>query len=103
MAALGIGDGIAPLIGKHYGHIRYRFLFSSEKSVEGSIFGVFLGTVGGCYFYLYMLGLPMLSYGNMLMFGFLAAVTEAMAPKALDNIFLPIVLNSALIWFSSTL
>jgi len=100
MAALGIGDGIAPLIGKHYGRIRYRFPFSSEKTVEGS-FGVFLGTVGGCYFYLYMLGLPMLSYRNVLMCGFLTTITEAIAPKNYDNVLLPIVLNFALMWFSS--
>jgi len=103
MGALGIGDGIAPLIGKYHGHMKYRFPFSSEKSIEGSFFGVFLGTVGGCYLFLHMLGLPMLSRGNLVLCGVLSTITEAISPEGFDNIFLPVVLNSSFMWLSSIL
>lgn len=96
VAALGIGDGIAPIIGRYYGRIRYRFPLGGEKSFEGSFFGVFLGTIGGSYFFLYMLGLPMLSYEVLIKVGIISTVAEATAPGNWDNIFLPMVLHLSL-------
>ncbi len=96
MASLGIGDGIAPLIGRYYGNIEYRFPLGGKKSVEGSFFGVFLGTVGGSYFFLHMLGLPMVPHENLIKVGIISMVAEATAPGNLDNIFVPVVLHFSL-------
>lgn len=41
LAAVGIGDGIAPLIGNRYGRHVYRMPFSNNKTMEGSVCGVF--------------------------------------------------------------
>ena len=96
MASLGIGDGIAPIIGRYYGNIQYRFPLSGEKSIEGSFFGVFLGTIGGSYFFIYMLGLPMVSYECLIKVGIISTVAEATAPGNWDNIFVPLVLHFTL-------
>ena len=96
MASLGIGDGIAPLIGRYYGNIQYRFPLGGKKSVEGSFFGVFLGTVGGSYFFIRMLGLPMIPYENLIKVGIISMVAEATAPGNWDNIFVPLVLHLSL-------
>lgn len=93
MASLGIGDGIAPIIGRYYGHIKYRFPLGGEKSVEGSFFGVFLGTVGGGYFFIHMLGLPMIPYQNLIKVGIISTVAEATAPGNWDNISVPLILH----------
>jgi len=92
MASLGIGDGIAPIIGRYYGHIKYRFPLGGEKSVEGSFFGV-LGTVGGSYFFIHMLGLPMIPYQNLIKVGIISTIAEATAPGNWDNITVPLILH----------
>mmetsp|Transcript_17076 Transcript_17076/g.24155 ORF Transcript_17076/g.24155 Transcript_17076/m.24155 type:complete len:163 (-) Transcript_17076:470-958(-) len=93
MAALGIGDGIAPVIGKYYGRIRFRLPMSTEKSLEGSIFGVFFGTIGAAYMFLHVLGLPLLSFKQIASIGLIATAAEASAPRNFDNIFLPMVIH----------
>ena len=93
MAAVGIGDGIAPLIGSYYGNIPYRFPFSSPKSLEGSFFGVFLGTMAGSYLFLYCLGLPLIGTKALVVCATIATVAEAMAPETWDNVFVPMVLH----------
>jgi len=93
MASLGIGDGIAPIIGRYYGNIKYRFPFSGTKSLEGSIFGVLLGSIFGSYFFIYMLGLPMISYDHLIKVGIISMIAEATAPGNCDNIFVPLVLH----------
>lgn len=93
MAAVGIGDGIAPIIGSYYGNISYRFPFSSPKSIEGSFFGVFLGTMAGSHLFLYCLGLPMLTIRTYAMCAAIATVAEATAPESLDNVLVPMLLH----------
>ncbi len=98
VSALGIGDGIAPLIGKYYGNIQYRMpllgLVCDMKSIEGSFFGVFLGTMGGIYFFTYILGLRMMStYQGLISCAAIATFAEACAPGSCDNIFIPVVLH----------
>jgi len=85
MAALGIGDGIAPIIGTLYGRHRFRTPFGSMKSLEGSI-TVFLGTILGCYLFLWKLNLPLLPLRYSLIYGAVAAVMEACSPGAFDNL-----------------
>lgn len=96
MASLGIGDGIAPIIGRYYGNIKYRFPLGGEKSVEGSFFGVFLGSIGGSYLFIHRLGLPMIDYYDLIKVGMISTVAEATAPGNWDNIFVPLVLHLTL-------
>ena len=103
MAALGVGDGIAPLIGKFYGRISYRFPLSTEKTVEGSILGVFCGTMVGCHFFLYVLGLPYLSLSSYVVVGIIATIIEATAPGNFDNVIVPTLLHFTLLKYPSLL
>lgn len=96
MASLGIGDGIAPIIGRYYGNIKYRIPLGSKKSLEGSFFGVMLGTIGGSYFFIYMLGLPMVDYILLIKVGVIAMVGEAIAPVNWDNVFMPVFIHFTL-------
>lgn len=93
MAAVGIGDGIAPLIGQRYGRHRYCMPLGNVKTVEGSVCGVFLGTVFGCYLYPYVVGFPILPLRIILTFGGMAAVVEGTSPGNFDNVMVPLVFH----------
>jgi dolichol kinase len=93
VAAVSLGDGLAPLIGKKYGRHLFHFPLAKPKTIEGSVVGVFLGAVAGCYFYLYMMGLPVLPLRLVLAYSGIAAVAEATAPGNLDNIVAPVILH----------
>ena len=85
-AAVGIGDGMAPFIGQRYGRHVYNLPISNQKTMEGSVVGVFLGTVLSSYVYLYMIGLELPPLRYILVYGALAAMTEGSAPGDFDNI-----------------
>lgn len=93
LAAVGIGDGVAPLIGNRHGRHVYRMPFSNSKTMEGSVCGVFLGTVAGCYLYPYFLGLEWRPLRIVLALGGIAAVVEGTSPANMDNIVVPIVMH----------
>ena len=92
VAALGVGDGFAALIGTHYGRHVYQMPLAAPKSMEGSVVGVLLGTVSGCYLYLYLTGLPFLPLRVLLSFGAIAAIVEGTSPGNVDNLSIPLVL-----------
>ena len=93
VAAMSLGDGIAPLIGSRYGRHIVHLPLAKPKTMEGSVVGVFLGTVAGCYFYLYMMGITILPLRRVLAYAAIAAVAEATAPGHLDNVVAPVVLH----------
>ncbi len=93
IAAVSLGDGLAPLIGTKYGRHIFHMPLASPKSIEGSVVGVFLGTVAGCYLYLYMMGIPILPLRLVLAYAGIAAVAEATAPGHLDNVVVPVILH----------
>jgi dolichol kinase len=92
-AAIGIGDGLAPMIGLLYGRHVYEMPLACQKTMEGSVVGVFLGTVAASYLYLYMMGLPLLPLRMVLVYGGIAAVVEGTAPGNLDNLAVPVTLH----------
>lgn len=94
LAAVGIGDSIAPLIGSRYGRHMYRMPLCNMKTMEGSVCGVFLGTIVGCYFYPWMVGLQILPLRFILTYGGIAAVVEGSTPGNFDNILVPVALHS---------
>jgi len=93
IAATSFGDGCAPLVGSMYGRHFYSTPVSRTKTVEGSVVGVFLGTVIACYFNLYAMGLELLPLRMILAYGGIAAVAEGTAPGNLDNLVTPLVLH----------
>ncbi len=95
LAAVGIGDGIAPLIGNRYGRHVYRMPFSNNKTMEGSVCGVFLGTIAGYYLYSYFLGMmeEWRPLRIVLAFGGIAAVVEGTSPGNMDNILVPVIMH----------
>jgi dolichol kinase len=92
-AAIGIGDGLAPMIGLKYGRHFYHMPLSNKKTMEGSVVGVFLGTVAACYLYLSMMGLEIPPLRCILVYGFLAAVVEGSAPGNFDNVITPVIMH----------
>mmetsp|Transcript_22140 Transcript_22140/g.29133 ORF Transcript_22140/g.29133 Transcript_22140/m.29133 type:complete len:258 (+) Transcript_22140:101-874(+) len=93
VAAVGIGDGLAPAVGQNYGRHIYQMPLSNAKTLEGSV-TVFMGTVVGIYLYFYMLGLtPILPLRMTLAYGAVAACVEGSTPGMLDNIVVPLALH----------
>ena len=93
MAAIGVGDGISPWIGSHYGRHLYRMPFAMIKTMEGSVCGVFLGTIVGAYTFLYMLGMPFLPLRIILAVSAVAAVVEGTSPSNMDNFLVTLVMH----------
>jgi dolichol kinase len=93
MAAVSLGDGLAPLIGTRYGRHLFQMPLSNPKTMEGSVVGVFLGTVAGCYLYLYMMGIPLLPLRMILAYAGIAAIAEGTSVGNLDNLITPLVLH----------
>lgn len=93
MAALGIGDGIAPLVGKKWGKHTYQVPSGTPKTVEGSVGGVFCGTVLGCYIYAPLLGFGVLPWRLVVAFASIATLAEGTAPFSSDNVVVPVLLH----------
>ena len=88
LLALALGDGLGGLVGREWGKHRYRVPWAKTKSVEGTLVVAVLGALGaaiaGPWF-----GVP-LSVGRVLGAGLAAAVAEAVAPRATDNVLVPL-------------
>lgn len=94
IAALGLGDsGAAPLVGKLYGRHVYQMPLAAPKSMEGSVVGVFLGTVAGIYVFFYLLGFDVLPLRLVLSYGAIAAIVEGTSPGGLDNLMIAVLLH----------
>ena len=88
MAAVGVGDGIAPLVGGRFGRHKY-----STKSYEGSL-GVFVGTLIG-YYVFSSIAIPLglqIKFSSLCLYALTATLVEGLAPSNVDNIAIPIVL-----------
>ena len=89
---MAYGDSSAALIGMKYGSMKFRVF--EEKSVQGSM-GMFMGslvslTLGMSYFsgiYGFTLGSQM---APIIAVSMVSTITEAVCPKGLDNIFVPL-------------
>lgn len=95
-AAIGVGDGIAPFVGNLYGRHQYQMPLSNKKTMEGSVVGMFLGTVAACYVYIYMMGIEIPPLRSVLVYGILAAVVEGSSPGNFDNISTALVMHFSL-------
>lgn len=86
VAAVGVGDALAPWLGNWYGRHVYQMPLAGRKSMEGSLVGVFLGTCVGIYLCLPALGLAPLPLREVLVYGTIAAVVEGTSPSHSDNL-----------------
>ena len=92
LAAVGVGDTIAPWIGAHFGRHVYRMPLGSQKTIEGSVCGVFMGTILGSYLNIWFLDLPLLPLRILISYAMVAAFAEASAPSSLDNVVISVTL-----------
>jgi dolichol kinase len=93
MAALGIGDGIAPLVGKKWGTHFYRVPGGTSKTLEGSLGGMLCGTALGCYIYPPLLGFGVLPWRLVAALATVATLGEGTAPFSCDNVVVPTLLH----------
>jgi dolichol kinase len=94
IAAVGVGDAIAPMIGMSFGRHMYQLNpLASTKTMEGTIVGVFLGTVTATYLFLYLMGIPSLPLRIILAYAGIAAAVEATSPGNMDNLLIPLVIH----------
>ena len=91
LAALGWGDGLAPLAGKYFPLGRYKISpMHGSKTLSGSS-AVFAGTTVGCLLFSAALGLPKLADpATFLPVAAVSALVEAVTPDNLDNFSIPI-------------
>ena len=87
MGILGFGDGLAPVVGTRYGKMKYKIF--SEKTVEGSITFFICGIIGSILFSQIILGY--FSFGLIIKLSIAATVIEALSPRDVDNLLIPII------------
>ncbi len=85
MGFLGWGDGLAPVIGKKFGKIKYTIV--TAKTLEGSFAFLFFGFFGAVGFHYLLIG--SFKPFELLFCGIIAALAEAVSPKDIDNLIIP--------------
>ena len=86
-ASVGIGDAIAPVIGGWLGRHPYQMPLASQKTMEGSVCGVFMGSCSATYFFLFCLRIrPFLPLRSVLSYALIAAFVEGTCPGYTDNV-----------------
>lgn len=91
MASL-VGDWMAAVIGIQYGKHKYKLPLGGEKSIEGSI-GCVIGTMAGLWFYLYMCGMDVVGWRELVAYGILSAIVEATSLHNWDNLLLAMIMG----------
>lgn len=85
MGFLGWGDGLAPVIGKKFGKIKYNIV--TEKTIEGSFAFLFFGFFGAVLFHYLIIG--KFHPFEILFCGIFVTIAEAFSPKDFDNLIVP--------------
>jgi phytol kinase len=89
MAALGFGDGVAPLIGKRYPIFKYKCP-GGIKSIGGSM-AVFVASIVGFFLLQSILGFPETTeWAKIFAMALTATIAEALAPVDFDNVTIPL-------------
>ena len=91
--ALTFGDGVGGAVGRGLGRRRYQWPWAKPKTLEGSAM-VAVGASAGVFAAaaLFGVGLPV---GTALALGAIAAIAEGLAPRATDNILVPVAVWAA--------
>ena len=99
MAAVGVGDGVAPIVGRRFGRNKYRSPLvpknADVKSVEGSI-GVCVGTLLSYYVFALVVvpSEPLIPVSTVCQYALVAAMVEGLSPSNIDNIAIPVAIYS---------
>ncbi|MGZ6071815.1 MAG: hypothetical protein ACXWK8_11405, partial [Myxococcaceae bacterium] len=88
LLALALGDGLGGLVGRLWGRHRFRVPWAKTKSIEGSAVVALFAALGTAMAGL-LHGVP-LTAGRVLGAGVAAALAEAIAPRATDNVLVPL-------------
>ena len=88
LLALALGDGIGGIIGRRFGKHFYAAPGGKRKSLEGSVV-VAIGAAAGVAVASWALGAPV-GPGMIAGAAIVAALAEAMAPRATDNAVVPV-------------
>jgi len=88
LLALALGDGIGGLVGRRWGRGRYRVPWAKTKSVSGTlavfVCAAFATEVAGVVFGVHI------DRSRVLVAALAAALAEALAPRATDNLLVPL-------------
>jgi phytol kinase len=88
LLALALGDGLGGLVGRRWGRLHYQLPWGKTKSVNGSLvvfaLAAFATDAAAALF-----GVP-LGGSRALAAGLAAALAEALAPRATDNVLVPL-------------
>jgi phytol kinase len=87
MAVLGWGDGLAPIIGTRMGKMKYKVF--CERSVEGSL-AFLAGSLAAGLFFVWLIVPQAFNPAKIAMIAVAATVIEAVSPKEVDNILIPV-------------
>ena len=87
LAALAWGDGLGGAFGRRFGRLRYRVPWAKEKTLEGTL-AVVAAAAAAVWVWSRYLGEP-LALWVVAGAGIAAAVFEAAAPRASDNLLVP--------------
>ncbi len=87
LLALALGDGLGGAVGLAYGRHRFRAPGGKPKSLEGAL-GVALFSTLGVWLAMAWFSAP-LGFGLAVLAGSVAALAEALSPRAMDNVVLP--------------
>jgi dolichol kinase len=87
LLALALGDGLGGALGLAVGRRRFRVPWGKPKSLEGSL-GVALFSTAGVFLAARWFSMPVAPDVAALA-GVVAAVVEAISPRATDNLFVP--------------
>ncbi|MCK6547588.1 hypothetical protein L6R52_17190 [Myxococcota bacterium] len=93
LLALAWGDGIGGLVGRRFGRTHYRVPGAKTKSVEGT-FAVAIFSGAAVWFAGVWLGAPV-AVSTTVIAAVIAALVEAIAPRASDNVLLPMAVFTA--------
>ncbi|MCI0511658.1 phosphatidate cytidylyltransferase [candidate division KSB1 bacterium] len=90
MAILTWGDGLAPYFGQKFGRAKYRTL-GPQKSYLGSLVVLVAGFIGaGLMLLVTQVPPTVVPWGKLLLLSLLAMVIEALSPRDVDNILIPV-------------
>src|SRR5262249_51460973 len=88
LLALALGDGLGGLVGRLWGRHRYPVPWAKTKGVEGTLVVAVFAALGAAIAVLWF-GVP-LPAGRLVAAGLAAAVAESVAPRATDNLLVPV-------------
>ncbi|KYC43568.1 phosphatidate cytidylyltransferase [Scytonema hofmannii PCC 7110] len=99
MASLGWGDGIAPIVGRRVGRIKYTIL--SSKTLEGSLSMLVFAFIASVFF-VWLVTPNQVNFMRIFLLALVATLIEGCSPKEVDNILIPVgVIIAALLTLSS--